>query len=346
MLPTLVVPSVHRIRGVSLSVVTLAAAFACGEKFTGVTPPSGGGSGSSSVADAGEGGAGASPAEGGRGGKGSERGGSGAGKGGATVVAGSGGTAGRAPSGDSGAAGEVAAGGEPSPPAPVPTDALELWFRTDEGVTALSSGTTTGWKDISGNGRDAGQTALNYGPKLVPDALAGKPALVFDGVDDFLALPPLDIDFSAGLSLFIVMQQESTGNCDPYFEASTDMEKNDIHFGDWMDSFNYEVEEDVAQDSRYPVLLHEPQIAVVIQTEDGWAHLRRNRNGAGDIKIRVPGPVERTEVFIGKSLYQSCSRFDGSIGELLLYSRGLEDSELLEVEQYLQRKWGCCNGEP
>ena len=31
-----------------------------------------------------------------------------------------------------------------------------------------------------------------------------------------------------------------------------------------------------------------------------------------------------------------------SVGEILLYSRPVSDPELLQVERYLQNKWGCC----
>lgn len=314
-------------------------AFACGEKFTGVEAPVAG-AGSASAGD-GDGGAEPNPSDGGRAGKQAGGGGGSAGRGGAPSVAGSAGGMQMPADG-----GEAGAGGQPVEAPPVPSNGLEVWLRADEGVSKLVTGAVTSWTDVSGHQRNAGQSALNFQPLLKQDALAGRPALVFDGVDDFLELPALDIDFAAGVSLFIVMRQESTGNCNPYFEASTDAEMSDLHFGNWMDSFNYEVEEDTVNDTQYPVVLQQPQIAVAIQGADGWVHLRRNANGAGERKIRLPPRVERTKVFIGKTLYSSCSSFDGSIGELLLYSRGLPDPELLQVEQYLQQKWGCCGGDP
>lgn len=338
-------PSVPRLPRASLWAATLVLAFACGEKFTGVDGPVAG-SGGSANSTAGDGGAEPNPS-GGHAGKPSLIGGGGtsAGKAGASSVSGAAGAAGAAPTPDDG--GAAGAGGQPvDVPPPVPSNGLEVWLRADEGVSTLVTGSVPTWKDASGHDRNATQSALNYQPLLKGDALAGQPALAFDGVDDFLQLPSLDIDFAAGVSMFVVLQQEATTTCDAYFEASTDSEMNDLHFGDWMDSLHYEVETEDVVDTQYPIVLHQPQIAVAVQAADGWVHLRRNGNGAGERKIPLPNRIQRTRAFIGKSLYAECGKFAGSIGELLLYSRGLDDQELVQVEQYLQHKWGCCGGDP
>jgi hypothetical protein len=313
-------------------------AAACGEEFVAVPPDiaeAGSISGTAIGGSAAAGGAGAGSVDGGRAGKPST--GPGAAGASGTPVPGDGGQAGAGE-------GEGGAGGGQVEAPPIPTDGLQLWLRADaETVSVHGTSLVSAWRDVSGQGRDAQQTAQNFQPLLVEGALAGKPALVFDGTDDFLRLPALDLDFTAGVSIFFAMQQEETGNCDGYFEASTDSEVNDLHFGDWQESFNYEVLEDIVHDERYPVLLHEPRVSGVVQGADGWAHIRSNGNGAGEGKIPVPAAVRRTEVFIGKTLYGSCSYFKGAIGEVLIYNRALQEpSELLQVEQYLQAKWGCC----
>jgi hypothetical protein len=336
-------PSLLRSSRASLWAAGLLLAFACGEKFTGVETPVAGSSGSADAfGGAGDGGAEPNPSEGGRGGKQAGGGLGSAGKGGVPSVAGSSGGMLAMPE-DGGAAGS---GGESVDPPLVPTDGLEVWLRADQAVSAPVTGSVSTWRDSSGHQRNFTQSALNYQPILKGEALAGHPALVFDGVDDFLQLPAIDVDFAAGVSLFIVLQQESSETCEAYFEASTDGEENDLHFGEWMDSLHYEVLADDAYDTRYPIVLREPTIAVAVQAANGWVHMRRNGNGAGELQLPLPDRVERTQVFIGKSLYRDCTKFHGSVGEFLLYSRGLADSELLQVEQYLQQKWGCCGGSP
>jgi hypothetical protein len=239
---------------------------------------------------------------------------------------------------DAGAGG----GGEgPDPTPEIPLPGLQIWLRADSGVTHATR-LVSAWQDRSGHGRDALQTASNFAPQFIDGALAGKPALVFDGVDDFLKLSTLDVDFSGGLSIFLVLEQETTTLCDAFFEASTGSEENDLNFGDWEDSYNYEVLEENVHDTGYHALLDAPQIAVVIHDADGFASLRSNGRGVGEQRIALPAPVKRSQVFIGKTLYQSCGAFHGAIGELLLYNRGVTDRELLQIEQYLRDKWQCC----
>ena len=67
----------------------------------------------------------------------------------------------------------------------IPTDHLELWLKSDEGVV-LNGSTVSKWMDQSGNGNDALQKNVNRQPVLVENGLNGKPVLSFDGVDDRL----------------------------------------------------------------------------------------------------------------------------------------------------------------
>lgn len=60
---------------------------------------------------------------------------------------------------------------------------LALWLDASD---APAIGT---WLDRSGNARNASQLATNNQPTLTVNALAGRPALLFDGINDSLALP-------------------------------------------------------------------------------------------------------------------------------------------------------------
>jgi hypothetical protein len=322
--------------GLAVSLITPA----CGEKFSGVddTPSAGTGGSSAGEGDAGDD-AGGKSSSGGRAGAGGKASG---GQAGDTVVGGSPPLAGGPPvAGSPPLGGSAGAGGGPIvEPPPVPQEGLELWLRVDEGVEH-QDGVVTTWKDSSGKGRDALQTAVNYRPKLA-QALGGKPGLSFDGVDDFLKLPALDTDFSGGVSVVVVLQQETSDACNPYFEASNGSEIDDLHFGNWNNAYIYEVVGSYLNDTNYPLQLAQAQIGVAIQEAGGLVHLRRNSNGVGEASFLSPSVITREQVFIGRSLYASCVPFKGAIGELLLYSRALDDQEVVDVESYLQDKWGCC----
>lgn len=64
---------------------------------------------------------------------------------------------------------------------------LALWLDASD---APAVGT---WLDKSGNARNAAQLATNNQPALTNNAIAGRPALSFDGINDTLALPLISL---------------------------------------------------------------------------------------------------------------------------------------------------------
>ncbi len=323
--------------------------LSCGEEFKAGDDAGGGSSGSAgALATAGKGGGSAGSGGTNKGGSSnaggsSTAGSSGSGSGGAAGHGASGGTA----SGTGGSAGSAAtagsagAGGDGPVEPDIPKDGLELWLRADKGIEG-DGGRVTTWRDSSSHGRDASQTASNYRPRLVEGALGGKPAVVFDGEDDFLKLEALSVDFSAGVSIFVAIQQAAVDTCQSYFEASNGPEIDDLHFGTYRNALLFEVSSPYVNDVNYPLLVDAPQVAVGLLDTASLVHLRSNGNGAGEGAAEIPLETIREQVFIGKTLYADCGILKGTIGEILLYSRQVNDEELLQIEGYLQDKWDCC----
>jgi hypothetical protein len=318
--------------------------YACGDKFTAGEPAAGGSAGSG-VPAAGAPAGGDPGTDGGvdAGGAPSVAGKSSGGRGGVSSVAGSAGKGGSGGKGGVNAGGSGGSGGSVVEVPPVPLEGLELWFDATEGVTE-ANGVVTVWKDRSGHQRDARQTAANYRPKLGKSALNGKAAVVFDGVDDYLKLPALPGDFSQGLSIFVMAQQDSDdGRCAGFFEASNGPEIDDVHLGFWEGLMQYEVYADQLHPLDQPILLNAPELLAVVHHTTLGVQMRRNSNGLGETSFGLPAVVERTDVFIGHSDYTSCKAFPGSIAELLVYSRAVDDAELIEIESYMQNKFDCCS---
>src|SRR5258708_6195117 len=67
-----------------------------------------------------------------------------------------------------------------------PTNGLVLWLKADAGITTNATGAVTAWADQSGQNNNAVQTDDAKAPQFIPTALNNKPALHFDGVDDYL----------------------------------------------------------------------------------------------------------------------------------------------------------------
>jgi hypothetical protein len=324
--------------------VALSLATACSERFTGIDDPpvtgEGGSSGSGGTKASGgssANGGGKSGGAGGRGGASPSAGGD-SGGGGKLIdpgTSGSGGLGGLSTTG--GAAG---AGGAPEP-LPVSEEGLELWLRADHGVV-LDDGVVASWQDSSKHQRNAGQTAVNYRPKLTENGLGDLSAVVFDGEDDYLKLSPLDADFSGGVSIFAMTYQVAAKECEGIFEACNGSEAEDLHLGSWKGASLYEVGVSYAHGVDYPIVFDQPQLLAAVHQTNGVVRLRRNSNGLVEGMFELPPVVTRKEVFIGHTLYQGCAPFSGAVAELLVYSRAVSDEELVEIETYLQEKWGCC----
>jgi hypothetical protein len=92
-----------------------------------------------------------------------------------------------------------------APPVPE-TAALKLWLKADAGVTATAAGGVTAWTDFSGNFNSAFQSDVTATPQLVANAINGKPALRFDGGNDYLeAAPSPSLAITGDItSLFVV----------------------------------------------------------------------------------------------------------------------------------------------
>jgi hypothetical protein len=335
----------------ALLVGGLVLVFACGgPSFSGEKTVAGAGSGGSSGAGitsgASHGGDGVT--EGGAdvggkaaGGKASGGGATNGGHGGLVSVAGSAGRAGGGGSG--GAAGNGGSGGALVETPPVPLDGLELWFKAEAGVTEVS-GVVAKWEDASGHARHALQTATNLRPKLDAKGLNGKPALVFDGADDYLKLPTLPGNFEKGLTAFVIAQQDSDdGSCFGFFEASNGPEIDDIHVGAWQGAMQYEVADEYLHPTDYPLLVGKPELIAVVHQASTAVQLRRNSSSLGDDQFALPITKEREQVYIAHTAYSDCHALSGRIGEILLYSRAVSDDELIGIETYLQKKWACCS---
>lgn len=93
-------------------------------------------------------------------------------------------------------------------PIPLPSPArLKLWLRADAGVTTNLAGAVTAWSDQSGNFNNAQQPDETAAPLWVANALTNKPALRFDGNNDYLSVASSpSIGITGDLSSFFVVR--------------------------------------------------------------------------------------------------------------------------------------------
>lgn len=259
----------------------------------------------------------------------------------------SGGTAGRAgETGVGGTTGGVAGGagaagmggGVVVPPLPeIPRLGLAVWLSADVGVQQ-KDGIVERWIDQSGNKMDATQGPGESRPSFDVRGFNDRPAIVFDGKFDYLEFAPAFGSFKLGVTAFIVGQPvEATSECWSTLEFSNGSEIDDISFGMWQGKWLYEVEVPYLQ--KGTVQAGHPAVMSVLQRVDGTTDLRVNGALVGADKVALPKEIQRNDNFIGRTLYQSCTLYTGSIAEIILYSRALGSGEVQAVESYLNQHW-------
>lgn len=110
----------------------------------------------------------------------------------------------------------AAAGSGGGPLLPPLTD-LELWVRSDVGITKDGSNFVSSWADQSGNGRDL--TEATNKPLWVDSLVNGYPALRFDGANDLLSHIT---EFLTALPnhIFLILNQVSWTSTDQIFAGT------------------------------------------------------------------------------------------------------------------------------
>jgi hypothetical protein len=236
------------------------------------------------------------------------------------------------------------AGGGPMPPV-IPEDGLALWFKSDAGVK-VEGGVVVEWTDQSASHYKAKPDDPAEAPKLASSSGVPIPLVLFDGENDHLHLPTIQLDFSAGVSIFVVAGRSQTVDCAGMIELTTgDAEVNDISFDSVNNSFQFEVSSDTiyAEADAFPEgQLQLLEVTLAPDPLKGLAELFANGHSSGGGKVQTPLTVERSNNAIGDSAYSTCYPFPGGIGEILFYNRKLFAQDRAAVETYLQEKWQCC----
>ena len=304
---------------------------------------------------------GGSGGTGGTGGSGS-RGGSGAGGSGAVgnagesgdggvggSVAGSGQPGGRSGGGTAGVAGQAGEGGaagdagsdncaEMGPPA-ISTFGLVYWFSADFGVTEADQGISQ-WCDRSGNGAHATQHSPGPRPNLGTFPGTDLPAIVFDGVDEYLDLPPQEANFEGGLTFFCVARATYDSNGMAMLKLSNGPEANDVTFLRFAKAFTYEVADEPKWGGEFVV--GEPRLVDVGHAMNGIISMFMNGISVADASFPTPFPGTRTQNFIGRTEYNFSTTWTGEIAEIVLYNRLLDPGDRQTIRSYLSEKWNCC----
>jgi hypothetical protein len=204
----------------------------------------------------------------------------------------------------------------------------------------MVDGLVATWRDRSPSHNDASQLTPSYRPSIATNWRAGKPALHFDGMNDFLSLPSGFDHLSDGLSLFVVVDMTGDTACPSFVNLSNGGEIDDISLHrEGSDAFGYEVLDQTQVSLANELPLGTPVLLSVDHRPDQQVRLYAGGSLSSEGQMLLPAPVARSRNELARSSYAGCALLDGHIAEILLYARSLDDTERGTVEGYLKTKW-------
>lgn len=226
----------------------------------------------------------------------------------------------------------------PPPTPPIPTAGLRLWLKGDapDGtiVKDINNYVNT-WGDGSGYTNTATQTNQLYKPLYVANAINGKPALRFDGVDDRLDISELKGN-QPTYTFFLVLKPDGLADYNQSLGA----------LGGWGQFlFHGSANGTIYCGTGVPGRLSTPSgtltdaatqvFAFTFPGTSGTSRLHRNGVEVAS-GVLSQTPVAWTGFMIGAT---NTNTLKGDVAEIIFYNRALTNTERENVEDYLQTKY-------
>ena len=249
----------------------------------------------------------------------------------------------------------------------IPTLNLELWLNAGK-INGLSNGDSISlWEDKSGNGRNATQSASSYQPLYKTNIKNGKPAVYFDGTNDYLSISgsssSLKFLHSDKSTIFLVAQagfsadpnitmafMDSSGGS--WGNIGYSVSYTDVSAYSYNNRFTLEVANSISTnrvDWQYQDNVLTPNSMHIIKVVGDMT----NSTAANRSSIEIDGMALTSlnsqagapstsnssyDIVIGTSANLFAYLY-GYICELIIYSRNLSANEISKVETYLSSKY-------
>jgi len=233
---------------------------------------------------------------------------------------------------------------DPDPPsAELPTAGLRLLLDAGSAATDFGFGApVTTWRDQSPDGSDAWSDAATA-PVVVADAIGGQPALRFDGVDDHFNLPTGFEDFSAGISLFVVMRPTVLQDGFKILALGNGSDQDMLVLGrsggqNGLQYFTNNEAGNVTWFNSAPVLSEGAASLFAVEHAASTARIVHNGVVITEGAVDLPSVAPRSVNYIGQSYWWE-GYLQGDLAEIILYDRALTDAERSSVEAYLDAKY-------
>jgi hypothetical protein len=233
---------------------------------------------------------------------------------------------------------------------------LQLWYdasvasATNFNPVPTNGGVVTAWVDKLGNGRDANQATANRKPLWRASQQNGLGTIQFDGTNDVLTLNPIAWALSLpGQTTYIVFKLAATTDQMHLTSSNT----NGFAFFNNGGFWAAETAGGLATSDAAVTTTGYHYIGQILDGTQTNANITTQNNLR--LRVRLDG-VQRTLTFgtnvgtatsgsantlnVGADDSGSANFLNGYLGEMMIWTRTLNATEISQVETYLANKWG------
>ncbi len=226
----------------------------------------------------------------------------------------------------------------------LPVNGMKSWLRAD--TVAPANGKVQRMNDQSGNDFSSWQNTHGLRPVYISDAISGKPAIRFDGSNDYMSMGEVLAGADAGEIFAVVNATHDVAPNQSYFDGyglwrfASPGSSYEGH-GYFMKE-NGEVQESFGRSSSVNIgnpsaVLNQPNLYNVASGSDHWAV---RLNGVVQYYTGTNSASFRSDPSIGRGSSSYSKSFHGEIAEILIFDRVLNDNERETVARYLGLKYG------
>lgn len=223
---------------------------------------------------------------------------------------------------------------------------LELWLKSDTGVTTVSSAVSV-WEDQSGNVRNATQTTASRRPDFIASGINSLPMVGFDGVDTTGTFMSVDLSFLAAtdLSIYSVLRRSSSKVNNFFIGTAPAAVNQGLHAG-WETDGGFTLDF-FSNDFDLLVPTFTTNLPVIARTRFSSASgvgkdIQLIRSGvatAGSTGLELTPLISASNGVIGRGFPDATTYFDGDMSEIFMYSRFVSVVEDAKIIDYFSKRY-------
>ncbi|MCW5917417.1 MAG: T9SS type A sorting domain-containing protein [Ferruginibacter sp.] len=234
----------------------------------------------------------------------------------------------------------------------LPTCGPILHLDASAGVTADVNGNVSQWNDQGPNAHHATQATATKMPKRFTNQINNKFIIRFDGTDDEMQTPVVNLSTVQAAEVFIVSKTETEGY--PIYHANAAGDVNNFHVienntsgtnglsammsGNGTDAVSFKSDNIYQCYKRYNIAFDKALTGLA--QINIWANGTALTNSNGTVSgAEITNNLGNYPFFIGGAPGSSSLHFNGDIAEIIVYNKALTTSQRNSLNNYLKNKY-------